>query len=55
MDVDEQGEGSVFQYSIGYTATVGVGLLQEIRKVDDLVSRVLITFDWLILISTPLD
>jgi hypothetical protein len=53
MDVDENGEGSQFQYAIGYTASVGVGLLQEIRKANDLVSRILVVFDWLILISIP--
>jgi hypothetical protein len=47
MDVDENGEGSQFQYAIGYAASVGVGLLEEIRKANDLVSRVLIVFPYL--------
>ena len=38
MDVDESGEGSAFQYLIGYTTSVGVGLLQEIRKANNLVT-----------------
>jgi hypothetical protein len=44
MDVNEEGEGSQFQYAIGYTTSVGVGLLQGIRKANDLVSHVLVVF-----------
>ena len=51
MDVDKEGEGSQFQYAIGYTASVGVGLLQEIRKANNLVSCVLIAFSLSELIS----
>jgi hypothetical protein len=47
MDVNEEGEGSQFQYAIGYTASVGVGLLQEIRKANNLVSCVLVVFSYL--------
>ena len=47
MDVDEAGEGSWFQYSIGYTSAVGVGLLEEIKKTTDYVSRILIVFSCL--------
>ena len=39
MDVDEAGEGSWFQYSIGYTSAVRVGLLEEIKKTADYVNR----------------
>jgi hypothetical protein len=53
MDVNKNGEGSQFQYAIGYTASVGVGLLQEIRKVNDLVSHVLVAFILSELISFP--
>jgi hypothetical protein len=54
MDIDEEGEGLQCQYAIGYTASIGVGLLQEIRKANDLVSCVLVVFGWLILISVSL-
>ena len=47
MDVDEAGEGSWFQYSIGYTSAIGVGLLEEIKKTTDYVSRILIVFLYL--------
>jgi hypothetical protein len=47
MDVNENSDGSQFQYAIGYAASVGVGLLQEIRKANDLVSRVLVVFPYL--------
>ena len=53
MDVDKEGEGLQFQYAIRYTVSIGIGLLQEIRKTNDLVSHVLVVFNWLILISVP--
>ena len=47
MDVDEAGDGSWFQYSIGYASSVGIGLLEEIRKTNDQVSRVLVVLSYL--------
>ena len=47
MDADEAGDGSWFQYSIGYASSVGIGLLEEIRKTNDQVSRVLVVLSYL--------
>ena len=46
-EVCPQWDGSWFQYSIGYTSSVGVGLLEEIRKTNDQVSSVLVVFSYL--------
>ena len=38
MDVDEDREGSQFQYGIGYIAAVGYSLIHKIRKTNNLVT-----------------